>query len=192
MLEEGYVIFEIADLTENSSNFRNRYENKNYSLFNDNTEYCINKVYKLIDDYIEYIGTGSFNEDDNEDSIKNKAFVSEETQAEIMLYKAFIKELDFFVLTRNLIYKTDKLHVFKNNEDRSSTPLKITGVAPSMITIEDILNHAIQDTDIDEVLDIKRYIYPCWRIAIEHFDNQGWNYNIVEEHDKYILVKSFL
>lgn len=191
VLEKGYVIFEIKDLTDSTSNFRNRYANKNYPMFKDNTEHSINKIYGLIDSYRKYEKTGVFKEEDSKD-YKYTKFISKETEAEIMLYKKFIQEFDMFVLTKHWMYTSDKLYIFKNDEDKDSIYSKTPEMEPNYITIENALNVLLEDSDINKILDVKKYIYPCWRIALEHFDNQGWNYNIVEENDKYILIKSFL
>lgn len=187
--EKGYIVFEVKPLTDSNSNFRNRCNNKNYVRVNKRVDLLLNKIENACKKYETYEKTGVITEDINiEENNEYKSFMSEQTKAEIELYSRFIEELDFFVLSRDIIYDTDKLYVFKNNEDRSN--IKVNGTAK--ITIEDVLNLAIEDTNISSILNIEKYIYPCWRIAYDHFYNQGMNYNVIEDNDKYLKIKSFL
>lgn len=187
--EKGYIIFEIKPLTDSISNFRNRCNSKNYVRINKNIDLLLNKIENACKKYETYEKTGVLIEDINiEENNDYKSFISEQTKAEIELYTRFIKELDFFVLSRDIIYDTDKLYVFKNNEDRIN--IKVNGTAK--ITIEDVLEVSTKDTNISSILNIEKYIYPCWRIAYDHFYNQGMNYNVIEDNDKYLKIKSFL
>ena len=187
--EKGYIVFEVKPLTDSNSNFRNRCNNKNYVRVNKKVDLLLNKIENACKKYETYEKTGVITEDINiEENNEYKSFMSEQTKAEIELYSRFIEELDFFVLSRDIIYNTDKLYVFKNNEDRSN--IKVHDMA--RITIEDVLEVSIKDTNISSILNIEKYIYPCWRIAYDHFYNQGMNYNVLEDNDKYIKIKSFL
>lgn len=186
-VKKGYIVFEIKTLTDNIYNFKNRYKNKKYIRVNKNINENLNKIEYLCKKYETFNNTEEIIEDIIDEQYY-KSYMSKATKAEIELYNRFMIELDFFVLSRNIIYNTDKLYVFKNYEDRKSS--NIPGI--NKIVIEDILNESIKDTDINSILNIEKYIYPCWRIACEHFYNQGMNYNVLEDEDKYIKIKSFL
>lgn len=186
---EGYVVFEVKPLTESVSNFRNRYNNKNYFEINESTDLLFKKIQFATAKYKNFKETGVLAcNGKTEFDFSDNSFVSELTLCEIELYKLFIKELDFFVLTRNIIYNEDKLYVLKRNKDRET--VKVEGICK--ITIEDVVAMSLKNTNISSVLDIDKYVYICWLIALDHFNNQRMNYNIIEENDEYIRIKSFL
>ena len=96
--------------------------------------------------------------------------------------------------------KNDKINLYKRfgdwNKDDNVASYKSVLDKSCNTSIESIIERSIQDTNIGEILDIEKYIYPCWRIAYAHIRNDKSNYEILDNKfakaNPYLFVKLLL
>lgn len=130
---------------------------------------------------------------------ENKILV-DENMAEIELYKRFICFLDYKLLIHALINKNENMVIYKRKgdweKDVDSIKYEKLENKYSYISIEEIIKESIKDTNLDDILDIDKYIYPCWRILNTHILNDKANFYIIKDAFKksnpYIYMKVIL
>lgn len=124
----------------------------------------------------------------------------DKNMAEIELYIRFLCNLEYHLLIHSLVNKNDTINIYKRagdwNQGNNLTTYEHFFDEKCNTSIESIIERSIQDTNLGELLDIEKYIYPCWRIAYTHIKNDKSNYKILDnkftKENPYLFVKLVL
>lgn len=124
----------------------------------------------------------------------------DKNMAEIELYIRFLCNLEYHLLIHSLVNKNDKINIYKRvgdwNQGNNVTTYENFFDEKCNTSIESIIERSIQDTNLGELLDIEKYIYPCWRIAYTHIKNDKSNYEILDnkftKENPYLFIKLVL
>lgn len=178
-----------------------------FSMDNDATSFLKTDLFKYskvnpIVDYVdEMLCINSIKKNSgipyNERLTNENKILIDENMAEIELYKRFICSLDYELLMHTLTNKNENMIIYKRRydwkEDVDTIRYEKSIDKYSYISIEYIIEEAIKDTNLDEILDIDKYVYPCWRILYAHILNDKMNFYIIEDAFKksnpYMYIK---
>ena len=186
-VSDGYIVFTVNELSDESNPLAQIYIANNYKNIIEESISIMKKHSGSTDKELDVIRQALLAKGAKED-LRYSTLASNETKSEIELYRRFLEELDLYILSKNINHNIDKLYIYKNNKCRDNSDKNDV----PRISIEYIVNNAIKGTEIAKYLNVDKYVYPCWRIACDHFKNQGMNHHLLEDENDFVKIKLFV
>lgn len=187
-LKNGYIMFNISSHDTKKYHFRSK-------LVKQDSIKDSNAILSAIKDSIKELNDDKL----RVDRIHPKVFY------EKLIYATFIGGLEGHILIHILKNNINKITIAKN-KNKNNSKIKNTD---NVIYIEDIclsiieeLRRTVYNTYLNpedakkelQSFDTKKYIYPCWVMACDHFANNGLNYHIIDgdRYDEYMHIRIFI